>query len=104
MAIISFGTSRMIGVPIFFKHFPIFKRYISVSLIHSLSCAFVYVIAACGLIYLDIEHWGLIIVIVLASISFALGVNHFEKLERNKSVNLNSDKSFDAFAKTVSLT
>lgn len=104
MAIISFGTSRMIGVPIFFKHFPIFKRYISVSLIHALSRAFVYVITSFGLIYLDIEHWGLIIVMVLASIGFALGVNHFEKLERNKSVSLNSDKSFDEFEKTVSLT
>lgn len=100
MAIISFGTSRMIGVPIFFKHFPIFKRYISVSLIHALSRAFVYVITSFGLIYLDIDHWGLIIVMVLASIGFALGVNHFEKLERNKSVSLNSDQ----FEKTVSLT
>ncbi|HJD61681.1 MAG TPA: MFS transporter [Rickettsia endosymbiont of Columbicola hoogstraali] len=104
ITIISFGTSRMIGVPIFFKHFPVFKRYISVSVIHALSRALVYVITSFGLIYLNIDHWGLIIIMTSASIGFALGINHFEKLEKKKSENYNYDKNFVDSGQSVSLT
>lgn len=94
----------MIGVPIFFKHFPVFKRYISVSVIHALSRAFVYVITSFGLIYLNIDHWGLIIIMTSASIGFALGINHFEKLEKKKSENYSYDKNFVDSGQSVSLT
>lgn len=79
-----FSLSPVPAVPIIFKHFPVFKRFTYVSFIFALSRALIFVVTSFGLIFL-IEYfgyWGLLIIAIPTIIGFALGLSHFEKLEK----------------------
>ena len=48
--IVAYGPIIMIGVPIFFSYFQVFKRFTYVIIVHSLSRAIIYVLTSVGLI------------------------------------------------------
>ncbi|WP_375331592.1 MFS transporter [Candidatus Tisiphia endosymbiont of Temnostethus pusillus] len=70
---------------IFFKHFPIFKRFTYVSAIYAVSRAIVYFITSVSLIYLT-EYFGqlgLYFITIPTTAGFAYGLSHFIKLEKD---------------------
>lgn len=91
--VLIFSPTESPAVPIFLIHFPVFKRFMSASLIRALSRAFMYVITSFGLIYFTeaFSHWGLLIIMGPMALSFYWGIRHFEKLERiRESLGANS--------------
>ncbi|BFD46319.1 MAG: MFS transporter [Rickettsia endosymbiont of Sergentomyia squamirostris] len=72
--------------PIFYKSFPVFKRFTSITVIFALSRAFMYVITSFGFAYLTkyFGNWGLLIIMIPINIGFAFGLLHFEKLEKKR--------------------
>ncbi|MCC8372165.1 MAG: MFS transporter [Rickettsia endosymbiont of Pseudomimeciton antennatum] len=72
------------AVPIFFKHFPVFKRFTYTSVSYALSRAFIYVVTSFGFVYITkyFGHWGVLTILLPINIGFAFGLHHFEKLEK----------------------
>lgn len=80
---IIFRPDAFPAVPIYVKHFPVFKRFTYTSWLFALSRALMHIVTSFGLVYL-IEyfgHWGLWIIMVPVSLGFAFGLLHFEKLD-----------------------
>lgn len=75
------------AIPIFFKHFPILKRFTYSSLIYSLSRAIMYVITSIGVLYLIklFGSFGILIITLPIVVSFLWGISYFEKLEQNEN-------------------
>ncbi len=50
-----------------------------------MSRAFMFVITSFGLAYLTerFDYWGILIIMVLATIGYHFGLRHFENLEKN---------------------
>lgn len=82
--IVLFAVDTVPAVSIFFKHFPVFKRFTYSSLIYAISRALMYIITSFGIIYLTkyFGHYGLLIVIIPLNVGCVLGINHFENLEK----------------------
>jgi MHS family proline/betaine transporter-like MFS transporter len=83
--ILALGVDVFPADPIFYKYFPIFKRFTYTGFAFALSRAIVYVITSVGLIYLTdyFGHYGLLFVMVPILLGFAFGLYYFEKLERD---------------------
>jgi MFS transporter, MHS family, proline/betaine transporter len=71
------------ATPIFYKSFPVFKRFTAASLIYSTAYAFSYVVTAFGLIYLInyLGYWGLLVLTVPTLIAYGYGLNYFIQQE-----------------------
>ncbi len=83
--LILFVSDSLPAAPVFYKQFPVFKRFTCATLTYALSRAVMYVIVSFGLIYL-VEYfgnWGLFILFVSISLGFVFGLSHFEKLEKS---------------------
>lgn len=82
--IVLFAVDTVPAVSIFFKYFPVFKRFTYSSLIYAISRALMYIITSFGIIYLTkyFGHYGLLIVIIPLNVGCVLGINHFENLEK----------------------
>jgi MFS family permease len=81
--LILFYPNDLPAVPIFFKNFPVFKRFSYTSFIYALAYALPYVITSFGLTYL-IEYmgnWGVLVVMLPVVIGYGYGLNHFIQLE-----------------------
>ncbi len=85
IAIIIFSLSYSSAMPIFYKHFPIFKRFTYASFTYALSRTFIYLITSFGLVYLTeyFGNLGILIIVIPIVIGFTFGILHFEKLENN---------------------
>ncbi|XVN40604.1 MAG: MFS transporter [Rickettsia endosymbiont of Argas persicus] len=77
-------SSSVPAVPIFFKHFPVFKRFTYTSVSYALSRALIYIITSFGFAYVVkyFGNWGILTILMPINLGFALGLNHFEKLEK----------------------
>ncbi|WP_417905237.1 MFS transporter [Candidatus Tisiphia endosymbiont of Micropterix aruncella] len=74
------------AMPIFYKSFPVFKRFTCVSMTFAMSRALMYVITSFGFAYL-IDHfgnYGLWVIMIPTIVGFAYGLLHFEKLEKKR--------------------
>ncbi len=73
-----------LGQPIFYKHFPVFKRFSCVSLTFAISRALMHVVTSFAIVYLTeyCHHWGIMMILFPVCIGFAFGIFHFEKLEK----------------------
>jgi MFS family permease len=82
--IVLFAVDTVPAVSIFFRHFPVFKRFTYSSLIYAISRAMMYIITSFGIIYLTkyLGHYGLLVVIIPLNVGCILGINHFENLEK----------------------
>ncbi|WP_342278777.1 MFS transporter [Candidatus Tisiphia endosymbiont of Myopa tessellatipennis] len=72
------------AIPIFYKNFPVFKRFTCASMTFAISRASMYVITAFGFTYLvnHFGNWGLWVIMIPIIVGFAYGLLHFEKLEK----------------------
>ena len=79
-----FAGSRLPAVPIFFKHFPVFKRFTYGMFIYSLSRALMYVIVSFGMVYLTkyLKYCGFLVIMVPICIGCYLAIEHFACLEK----------------------
>jgi hypothetical protein len=82
-----FALGTIPAVPIFFKHFPVHRRFTYSSMLYALSRAIMYVATSFGLVYLTdyFGYYGIWVVMLPVSIGFIWGVKHFQKLENNVS-------------------
>jgi MFS transporter, MHS family, proline/betaine transporter len=71
------------AVPIFFLHFPIFKRFTYSSLMFSLSRAIMYAATSIGLVFVvdAFKKTGILLVALPILLCYLWGVRHFRKLE-----------------------
>jgi len=68
---------------VFYKHFPIFKRFRYSSFMHAISKIIVYITTSFGLVYLaDINYYGTLVIMLPLGVLFLLSVSHFQKLEK----------------------
>lgn len=79
-----FAGSRLPAVPIFFKHFPVFKRFTYGMFIYALSRALMYVIVSFGMVYLTkyLKYYGFLVIMVPICIGCYLAIEHFSCLEK----------------------
>jgi MHS family proline/betaine transporter-like MFS transporter len=89
-----FALGTLPAIPIFFKHFPVYRRFTYSSVLYAFSRAFMYVITSFGLVYLTkiLGYYGLWLIMIPVSISFLWGVNHFEKLEKMETADTTTFK------------
>jgi len=82
--LITFSLSCSSGMAIFYKHFPIFKRFTYASFMYALSRAFISVITSFGLVYLMkyFGNWGILIITIPVVTGFMWGIFHFQSLEQ----------------------
>ncbi|MFP3011910.1 MAG: MFS transporter [Rickettsia sp.] len=81
---IIFGPSQTPAMPIFFKHFPVFKRFTYVNVTYAIAHALMYIVTSFGITYFVqvFGNYGLLVIIVPLMIGYAFGLYHFEKLEK----------------------
>jgi MFS transporter, MHS family, proline/betaine transporter len=86
--VIFFMPSEFPAVPIFYKSFPIFKRFTSVCLIFAVSRALMYVVSSVGLAYLIkfYGNYGLLILFVPVIILYGWGLFNFIRYEAEKGL------------------
>ena len=79
-----FVLSCTSAMPIFLKHFPVFRRFTYASLMYALSRALMSVIISFGLVYLieAFGHWGVLMLMLPVTLGFIFGILHFEQLEK----------------------
>jgi MHS family proline/betaine transporter-like MFS transporter len=72
------------AVPIFFKSFPVYKRFSYISVLFALAYAVIYAITSYGLAYLIayFGYSGLLILMIPVLIGYGYGLNYFKKLEK----------------------
>lgn len=82
--IMFFVLDTVPGVAIFYKHFPIFKRFTSAAFLYAVSRALMYITTSFGFVYLTeyFGHYGLLVVMMPVLIGYAYGLLHFTKLEK----------------------
>lgn len=82
--IIFFAADASPATSVFYKYFPVLKRFTYISFIYALSRAVIYIIASFGLVYLTryLGSWGTLIITVPVFTGYVLGLWHFEKLEQ----------------------
>jgi MFS transporter, MHS family, proline/betaine transporter len=88
--IISFGLDGYPAKAIFYKHFPVLKRFTYACVLHAVSHACIYVVTSFGIIYLvkSFGQLGLLIILIPVSVAFGVSLNYFDKLERKKQPDL----------------
>lgn len=76
------------AVSIFFKYFPVFKRYTYNSMIYATSRALMYIITSFGILFLTkyFGHWGLLIIMIPIIIGSTFALRHFQKLEKEAGI------------------
>ena len=80
-----FGLGDVPAVPIFFKHFPVFKRFTYTSFLYALSRALMYVVTSFSFVYLIkyFGNWGILVISIPISIGYGFEILHFEQLEKD---------------------
>ncbi|WP_425360271.1 MULTISPECIES: MFS transporter [unclassified Candidatus Tisiphia] len=82
--ILLFQTGSFPAAPIFYKQFPVFKRFRCVSISFAVLKATMYIVVSFGLVYL-IEYfgnWGIVILFVPFLVAYGFGLRHFAMLEK----------------------
>ncbi len=77
-------TGASTGHAIFYRYFPVFKRFSCASLTFAISRALMHVVTSFSIVYLTEywHHWGIMVILLPVCIGFAFGLFHFEKLEK----------------------
>ncbi|WP_041816823.1 MFS transporter [Rickettsia akari] len=76
------------AAPIFYKYFPVFKRFTYTSMLSAIAKLFTYIITSFGLVYLTnyLGYWGLFLIFIPVGTAFFMGVTYFEKMEKNQNL------------------
>lgn len=84
--LIAFSSGEFPASPIFYKHFPIFKRFTYACMIYALGRAVMFIITSFGLVYL-IQYFGNYGILFIAAPTFLVykfALSHFENLEEKR--------------------
>lgn len=86
--VIFFMPSEFPAVPIFYKSFPVLKRFTSVCLIFAISRALMYLVSSFGIAYLIkfYGNYGLLILFIPVIILYGWGLSNFIKHEAEKGL------------------
>lgn len=91
--IVLFAFDTLSVMPIFLKRFSVLKRFTYSSLMYATLRALTYIVASFGIVYLS-KHfgsYGIVILMIPINIGCALGIRHFEYLEKiSQDVKVNS--------------
>lgn len=81
LSFFTLGTAP--AIPIFFKHFPVKKRFTYSSMLYAVSRALMYISTSIGLIFLIelLGIYGMWLIVLPVCIGFLLSTKHFESLE-----------------------
>lgn len=84
LGIVFFGVNVLPAGPIFYSHFPIFKRFTYTGFAYALSRAIMHLTTSFGFIFLFeyLGHYGILVIMIPILIGFSFGLNHFEKLDK----------------------
>lgn len=84
LGIVFFGVNVLPAGPIFYSHFPIFKRFTYTGFAYALSRAIMHLTTSFGFIFLFeyLGHYGILVIMIPILIGFLFGLNHFEKLDK----------------------
>ncbi len=79
-----FIPSNLPAGPIFYRHFPVFKRFMYASVLFAMSRSIMAIIASFGLVHLVqyFGYWGLLILVAPVVVGYGWGIFYFERLER----------------------
>lgn len=82
--LISFSFAEFPAMPIFYKHFPVFKRYTCACITYALGRAVMFMVTAFGLVYLMryFGNWGMLFISVPTLLGYKFSLAHFEKLDK----------------------
>ena len=82
-----FGFMGTPAIPVFYKHFPIFKRFTYATFTYALSRAFIYIVTSFSFVYLMefFGHWGILVIMTPVAVAFTYAIYHFESLEKSAS-------------------
>jgi len=71
------------ATPIFYKYFPIFKRFTYTSFLSAVAKLLTYLVTSFGLVYTTahLGYWGLFCIFIPVGIGFFMSLLHFQKLE-----------------------
>jgi MFS family permease len=82
--LIIFALSDYPANAIFFKHFPVLKRFTYTCVLHAISHACIYVVTSFGFIYL--VEWfgqlGVLFILVPVCVAFGISLYYFDRLEK----------------------
>jgi len=86
--ILVFALEETPSIPVFYKHFPIYCRFMSATLMFALSRTFMTIVTSFGLIYLTsyFGHFGIWVVALPIGIAYLCGISHFIGLDRKLGV------------------
>jgi MHS family proline/betaine transporter-like MFS transporter len=86
--VIFFACDSAPANAIFYKYFPVFKRFTYTSILYAMSRALVYVITSFSLVYLtDIfGNYGLYAITIPTILGFAFGLSYFIQLDKKNSI------------------
>ena len=75
------------ATPIFYKSFPVFRRFTAVCFSYALSRALMYVVSSFGIIFLTeyFGNMGLLFLLIPVVTGYGFGLFHFVKLNRQDS-------------------
>lgn len=81
------------GDSVFIQHIPVLKRFTITSFLYALTRAAMYIITSFGLVYLTdwFGFYGLWFILVPLLIGYLYGINHYEKLEKEREKRVNED-------------
>jgi MFS family permease len=101
--VVSFFGAIFPGMPILFKHLPVFKRFTYSSFVYALSRALMYIVTSFGIIYLTeyFGHYGILLIMLPTSILCYFGIHHFESLEQQTELRNNRNSSSETLVKSL---
>lgn len=94
-SIIFLAADAAPATSIFYKYFPVLKRFTYISFIYALSRAVIYIIASFGLVYLTryLGSWGTLVISFPIFLGYLFGLKHFERLEKTNTQEEHSEKT-----------
>lgn len=100
--VVSFFGAIFPGMPILFKHLPVFKRFTYSSFVYALSRALMYIVTSFGIIYLTqyFGHYGILLITLPTSILCYFGIHHFQSLEQQAELKSNRNSSSETLVKS----
>ncbi len=83
-SVIFFAADAAPATAIFYKHFPVLRRFTYISFTYDMSRALTYLVTAFGLVYLteNFGNWGILVIMLPVCIGYLIGLMHFEKLDK----------------------
>jgi len=82
--IVLFAVDSSPAAAIFYKYFPVLKRFTYAGFMYASSRAIIYIITSFGLVYLveKYSNWGILIIMIPVVAGFSFALSHFIKLEK----------------------